>query len=135
MVGHPTAYTIARWRVTRGQEAAFRAAWHELADVFSRLGRPPLNGTLLQHETESTLFVSFGPWSCPEDIHAMKRDPAAQDAFLRVTALCEETDWGAFGVVERVDLQPALTTSIEVDCKDTQRMRRSLLRAVRQPEA
>lgn len=34
--------------MTPGREAEFVAAWRELSDVFARLERPPLYGTLLR---------------------------------------------------------------------------------------
>jgi hypothetical protein len=37
-----TPYTLAEWRPRAGAEAAFVAAWEELARTFSMLDAPPL---------------------------------------------------------------------------------------------
>jgi heme-degrading monooxygenase HmoA len=116
----PRAYTVARWRVTPGQEAAFRAAWKDLAHAFAGLNRPPFSGTLLQHHSDPTLFVSFGPWNSLEDIEVMRRDETAQDAFLRVVALCDEAEPGTFRAVERVTLR----ADVPADVASATRMRR-----------
>jgi len=97
------AYMVALWRVTAGQEEAFRTAWLELAEVFVGSKNPALFGVLLQHETDRTLFYSFGPWNSMADVEAMRRSPEAQDAFLRVTSLCDEAQPGAYHLVEFVD--------------------------------
>jgi hypothetical protein len=97
------AYMVALWRVTVGQEEAFRAAWLELAAVFVGAQNPAQFGVLLQHETDRSLFYSFGPWNSMADVEAMRRSPEAQDAFLRVTSLCDEAQPGAYHLVEFVD--------------------------------
>jgi heme-degrading monooxygenase HmoA len=89
---YPRAYIMSSWRVTSGQEVAFREAWTDLDRAFSALRRRPLSGTLLQHRTDPTLFISLGSWTSAEDIEAMRRDPSAQDAFLRVIELCDDAE-------------------------------------------
>jgi heme-degrading monooxygenase HmoA len=84
------------WRVTSGQEVAFREAWTDLDRAFSELRRRPQSGTLLQHRTDPTLFISLGCWTSPEDIEAMRRDSSAQDAFLRVIELCDDAEMNSF---------------------------------------
>jgi hypothetical protein len=95
-VVYPRAYTMSSWRVTSGHEVAFREAWNDLDRAFFALGRRPLSGTLLQHRTDPTLFVSLGAWTGPDDIEAMRRDPTAQDAFLRLIELCDEAEMNSF---------------------------------------
>ena len=53
-------YTLARWLVAPGQEAAFVAAWQDLAVVFLSLPMPPHWGTLLCSIEEPRLGYSFG---------------------------------------------------------------------------
>ncbi len=93
---YPRAYTMSSWRVTTGQEVAFREAWSDLDRAFFALRRRPLSGTLLQHRTDPTLFISLGAWTGPDDIEAMRRDPSAQDAFLRLIELCDESEMNSF---------------------------------------
>jgi heme-degrading monooxygenase HmoA len=93
---YPRAFTMSSWRVRSGQEVAFREAWTDLDRAFAALRRRPLSGTLLQHHTDPTLFVSLGSWTSPEDIEAMRRDPSAQDAFLRVIELCDDAEMNSF---------------------------------------
>jgi heme-degrading monooxygenase HmoA len=95
-VVYPRAYSMSSWRVTSGQEVAFREAWSNLDRAFFALRRRPLSGTLLQHRTDPTLFVSLGAWTSPDDIEAMRRDPSAQDAFLRLIELCEDAEMNSF---------------------------------------
>jgi hypothetical protein len=96
------AYMVSLWRVSAGQEEAFRTAWLELAQVFVHHRHPALFGVLLQHQTDRSLFYSFGPWTSTEDVEALRRSPEAQDAFLRVAALCDEAQPGVYQVVEFV---------------------------------
>jgi heme-degrading monooxygenase HmoA len=93
---YPRAYTMSSWRVTTGQEIAFREAWTDLDRAFATLRRRPLSGTLLQHRTDPTLFISLGSWTSAEDIEAMRRDATAQDAFLRVIELCDDAEMSSF---------------------------------------
>jgi hypothetical protein len=102
---YPRAYTMSSWRVTSGQEVAFREAWTDLDRAFSALRRRPLSGTLLQHRTDPTLFISLGSWTSAEDIEAMRRDPSAQDAFLRVMELCDDAEMQSF--IEVAHHEPA----------------------------
>jgi heme-degrading monooxygenase HmoA len=96
---------MSSWRVTNGQEVAFREAWTDLDRAFAALRRRPLSGTLLQHRTDPTLFISLGAWTSPEDIEAMRRDPTAQDAFLRVIELCDDAEMSSF--IEVAHHEPA----------------------------
>ena len=100
---YPRAYTMSSWRVTAGQEVAFREAWTDLDRAFATLRRRPLSGTLLQHRTDPTLFISIGSWTTAEDIEAMRRDEAAQDAFLRVIELCDDAEMHSFLEVAHYD--------------------------------
>jgi hypothetical protein len=114
-VVYPRAYTMSSWRVTSGQEVAFREAWSDLDRAFFSLRRRPLSGTLLQHRTDPTLFVSVGAWTSPDDIEAMRRDPSAQDAFLRLIELCDDAEMNSFVEVahhepeREEDARPELT--------------------------
>jgi heme-degrading monooxygenase HmoA len=96
-------YLVSVWRVIEGQEEAFRAAWRDLAQVFVASAHPAFFGVLLQHDTDRTLFYSFGPWASMADVEAMRRSPEAQDAFLRVTSLCDDAQTGAYQVAEFVN--------------------------------
>ena len=89
-------YTLARWFVASGQEAAFIAAWQDLATVFLALKDPPRWGTLLRSVDDSRLFYSFGPWPSMETIAAMRAHPGAVGAISKLTALCEETELGTY---------------------------------------
>jgi heme-degrading monooxygenase HmoA len=93
---YPRAYTMSSWRVTSGQEVAFREAWTDLDRAFSALRGRPLSGTLLQHRTDPTLFIALGCWTSSDDIEAMRRDPSAQDAFLRLVELCDDAEMHSF---------------------------------------
>jgi heme-degrading monooxygenase HmoA len=95
---------MSSWRVTAGQEVAFREAWTDLDRAFSALRRRPLSGTLLQHRTDPTLFVSLGSWTSAEDIEAMRRDSSVQDAFLRVIELCDDAEMNS--LIEVVHHEP-----------------------------
>src|SRR5262245_40905785 len=87
---------MSSWRVTPGQEIAFKEAWTDLDRAFAALRRRPVSGTLLQHRTDPTLFISLGAWATAEDIEAMRRDEGAQDAFLRVIELCDDAEMSSF---------------------------------------
>jgi len=95
-------YTLAMWRVIDGREAEFEAAWHNLANVFSALPNPPVEGTLLQSTTDPLLYYSFGPWRSADDVSTMRADSSAQAALERVRALCVEAAPGSYRVVQHV---------------------------------
>lgn len=100
-------YTLARWYVAPEQEAAFVAAWQELATFFLALPAPPRWGTLLRSLEDPRLFYSFGPWPSLETIAAMRAHPDAPAAIAKLTALCETAELGTFWV-EATAGQPPL---------------------------
>jgi hypothetical protein len=73
-------YTLARWYGAPDQEAAFLAAWQDLAVFFLSLPMPPHWGTLLRSVEEPRLFYSFGAWPSMETIAAMRAHPDAPAA-------------------------------------------------------
>lgn len=97
-------YTHALWRVKPGHEAEFIKAWGELANVFQKLPARPLRGTLIQSLVDSSLFYSFGPWKSLSDIVEMRRDPLAQEAFQKITALCIEAAPSTYRMI--ADIKP-----------------------------
>lgn len=99
------AYTLASYRVKEGQERAFVSGWKALSEVFSALPDPPLWGTLIRHETDRTLFFSFGPWQSPEHVRAMRDSPVAMEAFRRLGEFCVEISPGNYEEVIHVDVQ------------------------------
>lgn len=82
-----------------GKESAFIAAWKAVGEAFYELSHPPGPGTLLQSESDPSLFYSFGPWNRLEDIEAMRDDPGARAAIARLVELCVEASPGTFRVV------------------------------------
>jgi heme-degrading monooxygenase HmoA len=99
------AFTLAKYRVKEGREEDFINSWNGLAEIFSSLTNPPLWGTLIWHQTDRTLFYSFGPWQSMEDVKAMRANDKAQDAFRRLNELCVELIPGDFEVITHVDVQ------------------------------
>ena len=99
------AYTLAMYRVKAGQEDAFVSVWNKLADTFTALPNPPLWGTLIRHQTDRTLFYSFGPWQSTEHVKAMRESVGAQEAFRKLHELCIELTPGDFEIVTHVDVQ------------------------------
>ena len=94
-----TVYTVGRWVVKEGQEAAFVEAWKDLGTFFLGLDRPPGTGTLLRSASDPRLFYSFGPWPDAEAVAAMRAHPQTPDAIGKVAALCDEAVPGMFNVV------------------------------------
>ena len=97
-------YTLGRWNVKAGQEAAFIQAWKELGAFFLSLPEPPGPGpgTLVQSAENPRLFYSFGPWPNAEAVAAMRRNPQTAREIGRLTALCEEATPGMFRRVATV---------------------------------
>ena len=102
-------YTLARWSVLAGQEAAFVTAWHELAAHFLSLKAPPRWGTLLQSVEDPRLFYSFGPWPSVETIAAMRAHPSTAGAISRLTTLCEASELGTYLVAATAGEAPQVT--------------------------
>lgn len=101
-------YTLARWSVRPGEEAAFVAAWRQLAAFFLSLKAPPRWGTLLRSVDNPGLFYSFGPWPSMETIAAMRADPGTPAAIGRLTALCEATELGTYLVAATAGEPPTI---------------------------
>ena len=92
--------TLGMWRVKPGHQEEFIASWKRLGALFAKLPHPPSGkGTLLQSTSDSSLFYSFGSWSSPADIEAMRADPKAQAGIAALKALCTEAVPGGFRVV------------------------------------
>jgi len=99
------AYTLASYRVKEGQEDAFITAWDELAETFSSLPHPPLWGTLIRHQTDRSLFYSFGPWRSVEDVKLMRESATAAEAFRKLSELCDELNPADFEMIRHVDVE------------------------------
>ncbi len=97
-----TPYTLAKWRVAPERTDEFEAAWRDLAEAFTRLPQPPIEGTLVRSTTDPQLYYSFGPWRSAADVAAMRADPKAQTALARLRAMCEEATPGSYQVVLHV---------------------------------
>lgn len=104
-------YTLAMYRVRRGQEESFIQAWRSLARTFCSLHEPPLWGTLIRSASDSSLFYSFGPWKDAAHIAAMRADAHAREAFERLGALCTELTPGDYEMIEHVDVQRTKTSN------------------------
>lgn len=97
-------YTHAMWRVHKGREAEFVAAWNDLSAAFSSLDNKPLWGSLLQSVSDPELFFSFGPWRGLDDIEAMRANPAAQAALTKIRAPCAQATPGVYRLVAHVEV-------------------------------
>ncbi len=102
-------YTLARWQMRAGHEAAFVAAWRQLAAFFLSLREPPRWGTLLRSAEDPRLFYSFGPWPSMETIAAMRAHPDTPFAIGRLTELCEDARLGTFLVAAAASELPTPT--------------------------
>jgi quinol monooxygenase YgiN len=87
-VGVGTPVTLARWEVKSGNEAAFIEAWDRFAEWTAEHRAGAMVGVLLQDATDLRRFVSYGPWTGPEQIAAWRRTPEFRDAFTRFGELC-----------------------------------------------
>ena len=97
-------YTLGRWIVKAGQEAAFTQAWEELGAFFLSLPEPPGPGpgTLVQSTESSRLFYSFGLWPGAGAVAAMRANPRTPGEIGKLAALCEEATPGMFRQVATV---------------------------------
>jgi heme-degrading monooxygenase HmoA len=84
-------YTHGRWVVNEGQEAAFQAAWEELAEWTNENISGAVSGEarLLQDLDDPRVFVSFGPWESLEAIQAWRADAGFQERVGRIRDLLE----------------------------------------------
>ena len=101
------AFTLAMYRVKEGHEEAFIQAWNELAETFTSLPRPPIWGTLIRHQTDRTLFYSFGPWRSAEDVKTMRGNPEVGKVFAKIHEYCDELTPGDYEIVTHVDVENA----------------------------
>lgn len=98
-------FTHAMWKVKAGRVDEFIEAWNDLAAVLGGLPAKPVSGTLLQSESDETLFYSFGPWRSREDLAAMRADARAQDRFARLRELCDEATPSTYRVIRHIDVE------------------------------
>lgn len=92
-------YTLGVWHVQEDRQQDFIIAWKELGEIFASLPDPPGKGILIQSDTDSTLFYSFGPWDNMEAVNAMRNDQRAQEGIRKLIDLCIEATPGSFHVV------------------------------------
>ena len=95
-------YTVGAWRVKRGKEDEFVAAWKGLGGYFRSLPHPPGVGTLVQSVDEPEQFYSFGPWGALEHIQEMRGLPETPAEIGKLMALCDEGRPGTYRVVATV---------------------------------
>lgn len=93
------AYTLGVWHIRDGRQQEFITAWKDLGTIFASLPDPPGKGILIQSDSDSTLFYSFGPWTSLEAIEAMRNDRLAQEGIRKLIDLCTEATPGSFHVV------------------------------------
>jgi hypothetical protein len=95
-----TVYTIEMWRVQPEQNAAFVAAWHELADAVRRLRQQPAGQqTLVQSIADPDVYYSFAPWRSLADVEAVQPDVRVQSALATVRGACVESTAGAYRAI------------------------------------
>lgn len=68
-------FTHGRWLVNPGQEAAFIAAWSELAAGSGSAFADGPWAVLLRDRDNPRQFFSFGPWGSLEGIAAFRASP------------------------------------------------------------
>ena len=97
-------YTLGRWVVKAGQEAAFIEAWKELGAFFLSLPEPPGPGpgTLVQSTDNPELFYTLRPWPSAGAVAAMRANPRTPSESGRLATLCEEYTPGMFRLVATV---------------------------------
>ncbi len=100
-------YTLGAWQVHEGRQQDFIIAWKELGEIFAALPDPPGKGILIQSDSDSTLFYSFGPWNSMEAVNAMRNDQRAQEGIRKLMDLCIEATPGSFHVVAESANRPA----------------------------
>ncbi len=96
-------YTLSVWKVKPGMADQFRAAWRDMAKVFSDLPNPPFHITLLQSLDDPDLFYSFSPWESMDAIHALRRNPDTKDEIQRVVDLCVEYKMSNFHAKDEIE--------------------------------
>lgn len=102
-MGRP--YTSGVWIAKPGQEAAFIAAWQELADWSLREVGASW-ATLLQDRSQVSRFVSFGPWESLEQIEAWRSDPGFAERVARIRPLIESLEASTLEAVVEVGKTP-----------------------------
>ena len=95
-------YTLGRWVVKAGQEAAFIESWKEVGAFFLSLPEPSGPGTLVQSTDNPKLFYSFGPWPNAGAAAAMRANPGTPGVIGQLAALCDEATPGMFRLVATV---------------------------------
>jgi hypothetical protein len=96
-------YTLSIWRFRPGMVEEFKAAWRDLAKIFTELPDPPLTEILLQSMGDPLLFYSFGPWESHDAVNSMRRNAAAMNEIKRVTELCSEVMLGTFRMIDEIE--------------------------------
>jgi heme-degrading monooxygenase HmoA len=83
-------YTLGIWKVIPGKEKEFIDQWTLFAQWTSKNLSGAGKGYLLQDETNSSRFISFGPWANRAIIQAWRESFEFKN-FVRIAKeLCEE---------------------------------------------
>ena len=92
--------TLAVFRVAPEHQPAFQKAWRALCAAFLELPQPPISSmTLIQSNTDPSVFQSLGAWRSLEDVQAMRQDLRIVVLMNAMVALTESVQPGEFTVL------------------------------------
>jgi quinol monooxygenase YgiN len=87
-------WTHATWTVAPGREEEFIRLWQELAAAVKEELQVPddREPTLLRDRERPNVFLSFGPWSGPDDVERFRGSEAFGRYVARMRELLESFD-------------------------------------------
>lgn len=89
------SYTVGIWKVRRGREEDFVAAWRAMGEA-TLTAFPSAHGTLLRDAGNPGRFISFGPWESREQIEAWRASAPFQEGLARLRDLLEDFEPATF---------------------------------------
>lgn len=78
-----TIYTLGIWTVKPGHEDEFIDAWRDLA-TRTAAEFPAPTATLLRDRDQPNLFISYGPWTSPQDIENWRSSATFRHGVARI---------------------------------------------------
>lgn len=92
-------YQQALYVVKEGNENLFITAWDRFIQALSEAAASQLiKGTLIQSQSDSKVFYSFGVWESLEPIKELQNHAEIKKALSDMSALCDKWEPGSYTI-------------------------------------
>ncbi len=97
---HENFYQQALYVVKDGNEDLFIAAWDKFINALAEASVAQfIKGTLIQNQSNSKIFYSFGSWESLEPIKNLQQNTAIKNTLSNMSNLCEKVEADSYTIV------------------------------------